>query len=366
MIFMRNVLRAPARSLLTVLGVAAGVALFVAVRAITIDIRAQVAAVADAYGLEVVLYEKRANSPFTSRISAEQMADLQAHFGAALSPLVLGTHNEQWSSYALVIGVTQEFLRRIPLVSGAPYAEGSGEMIVGEVAARQLGVVPGQTLTLDGGPVRIAGVFRTGSRLLDGGLMMEIRQAQAVLTQEGAEPRYSLAVLTTADEASTARVIEEINRSYPAYKAIPGTEFAGAMRLMRVVDAFVRTLAVIALVGTCLVVMNTLLMAIGERTREIGILMTVGWTPLMVLRMFLAESTVLCLVGAGLGNVFALLLLRVVNSIESIGFGWIPIRFPFWLTGSSFVVALTVALVSLAWPAVVLYRVQPLSALRHE
>jgi putative ABC transport system permease protein len=366
MIFVRNVLRAPARSLLTVLGVASGVALFVAVRAITIDIRAQVSAVADAYGLEVVLYERRANSPFTSRISAAQMSELQARFGSALSPMVLGTHNEPWSSYALVIGVTQEFLRRIPLVAGAPYAEGSGEMIIGEVAARQLGVEPDQTLSLDGRPVRIAGIFRTGSRLLDGGLMMDIPQAQAVLTQQGAEPQYSLAVIRTVDEASTRRLIDEVDRSYPAFKAIPGSEFAGAMRLMHVVDAFVRTLAAIALVGTCLVVMNTLLMAIGERTREIGILMTVGWTPPMVLRMFLAESVALCVVGAGLGNVLALLLLRVVNSIESIGFGWIPIRFPLSLTGTSFVVALSVAVLSLAWPAVVLYRVQPLSALRHE
>ena len=138
------------------------------------------------------------------------------------------------------------------------------------------------------------------------------------------------------------------------------------MRLMRVVDAFVKTLSVVALVGTCLVVINTLLMAIGERTREIGILMTVGWTPWLVLRMFLAESVVLCVAGAGLGNVFALLLLRVVNSIESIGFGWIPIRYPMSLALVSFAMALSVAVVSMAWPAIILYRVQPLSALRQE
>ena len=138
------------------------------------------------------------------------------------------------------------------------------------------------------------------------------------------------------------------------------------MRLMRVVDAFTRTLAVVALVGTCLVVINTLLMAIGERTREIGILMTVGWTPWLVLRMFLAESVVLCVAGAGLGNVFALLLLRVVNSIESIGFGWIPIRYSLSLTMESFAMALIVAVISLVWPAIILFRVQPLAALRQE
>ena len=63
---------------------------------------------------------------------------------------------------------------------------------------------------------------------------------------------------------------------------------------------------------------------------------------------------------------FALGLLRVVNSLESVGFGWIPIRFPLSLTATSLLMALSVAVVSLLWPALVLYRMQPLTALRHE
>ena len=49
MIFLRNVQRAPARSVLTALGVAAGIALFVAISAITRDVHEQVAAAASAY-----------------------------------------------------------------------------------------------------------------------------------------------------------------------------------------------------------------------------------------------------------------------------------------------------------------------------
>jgi putative ABC transport system permease protein len=366
MIFMRNVLRAPARSLMTALGVAAGVALFVAITAITLDVREQVASAASAYNLEVVVYERRATSPFSSRISPAQMRALETRFGSSLSPLVIGTRNEKWNAYALVIGVTADFRKRVPLTSGAPYEDGSGEAMIGEVAAQKLGVHEGQSVTVDGRDVRLSGVFRTGSRLLDGGLMTDIAHAQRMLTRDGAEQQYSLAVLRAGSQDSATRLIAEVNRDYPSFRAIPGTEFTGALRLMRVVDAFVKTLSVIALVGTCIVVSNTLLMAIAERTREIGILMTVGWTPWLVLRMLFAESLVLCTVGAALGNVFALVLLRVVNGLDSVGFGWIPIRFPLSLTGASFAMALSVAFISLVWPALILYRVQPLAALRHD
>lgn len=366
MIFLRNVQRAPARSVLTALGVAAGVALFVAIRAITLDVHAQVAAAASAYHLEVVVYERRATSPFSSRISPEQMAVLQSRYGSALAPLVLGTRNEAWNPYALVIGVTPEFLRRIPLTAGMPYENGSGEAVLGEVAATRMGVRAGQSLRTDGRDVRIAGIYRTGSRMLDGGLMTDIGSAQRMLTREGAERQYSLAVLRAGTPAEAGALIREVERDYPAFRAIPGTEFAGALRLLRVVDAFVRTLSVLAVIGTVLVVSNTLLMAIAERTRELGILMTIGWTPWLVLRMLLAESALLCVAGAAAGNLLALGLLRAVNGIESIGFGWIPIRFPLSLTAASFVMALGVAGLALAWPAVIVYRLQPLTAVRHE
>lgn len=366
MIFVRNVLRAPARSVMTALGVSAGTALFVAVSAITTDVRQQVAAAAAQYGLEVVVYERRATSPFSSRISSETMAVLQGRFGPELTPLAIGTRNEPWNPYVFILGVPEAFQRRVPLTSGSPFAPGSGAVVVGEVAAAQLGIREGSAVEVDGSRLPVAGVYRTGSRVLDGGFMMDLRQAQGILTPEGSEPQYSLAVLRTGGENETRRLIEAINADYPALRAIPGTEFAGAMRLMRVVDAFVKTLAVIALVGTCLVVANTLLMALAERTREIGILMTVGWTPWMVLRMLLAEGVVLCLLGAALGNGFALVLLRVINGIESIGYGWIPVRFSLPLAGASVAMALAVAVVALAWPAVILYRVQPLAALRHE
>lgn len=366
MISLRNVLRAPARSFMTALGVAAGVALLVAVTAITIDVRQQVGGTITNYSMEVAVYERRATSAFSSRMSPAQMEELQTRYGASLSPLVIGTHNEPWSAYALVLGVPPDLRRRIALTAGAPLEEGSGEAMIGEVAARRLELRPGQHLSIDGRQVRISGIFRTGSRLFDGAVMLDIPHAQRVLAREGAEVQYTMALLRGDDRTAAADLIKDINQRYPSLKAIPGTEFAGALRLLRVVDAFVRTLAVVAMVGTILVVTNTFLMAIAQRTREIGILMAVGWTPWLVLRMLFAESLVLCVTGAALGNLFALILLRVVNSLDSIGFGWIPIRYPLSVTGGSLLMAVSVALVALAWPAVILYRLQPLAALRHE
>jgi ABC-type antimicrobial peptide transport system permease subunit len=264
------------------------------------------------------------------------------------------------------MGVPPEFQRRIPLTAGLPAAAGSAEALLGEIAAQKLSLGPGDSLQLDGRALRISGIFRTGSRLFDGGLMIDIPTAQRILARNEADPYYTLGLLSVRRQGAIAAEIESLNQSFPSLKAIPGTEFAGSLRLMRVVHAFVSTISVIAFLGTFLVVSNTLLMAISERTREIGILMAVGWTPMLVLRMLLAESMALCLAGALLGNLLALGLLRLLNQLESVGFGWIPVRFSPDLSAASLAMALMVALLALAWPAFVVFRMQPLAALRHE
>jgi putative ABC transport system permease protein len=373
MIFLRNVLRAPARSLMTALGVAAGVGLWLAISAITIDLHQQISGVASAYTLEVVVYERRATSPMSSRISVPQMAALQRRHGDLLIPMVMGTSNERWNAYALVIGVPESFAQRIPLVSGGPGGQAGpganpaeGSVMIGELAAQKLGLATGQTIRIDGRDWPIRATYRSGSRMLDGGVMTSVALAQRLLTREGAEPQYTLALLRAPNAEAARALIDRVQRDDPALRAIAGTEFAGSLRLMRVVDAFITTISVVALVGTALVLTNTLLMAISERTRELGILMTIGWRPVLVLRMLLAESLLLCTLGVGLGNLFALWLLRVVNGLESVGFGWIPLGYPWSLAGASLGLAAAIALLAMAWPAVVVWRLQPLTALRHE
>jgi len=366
MIFLRNLLRAPLRSWMTVLGISAGVALYAAVSAITLDLRQQIAGAIDAYRYDVVLYERRAPSPFSSRLTQPQVQALAAEFGEALAPLVIGTLNEKWNPYALVMGVEPAFAGRMALVAGRRAEPGQGEALLGELGAQRMGLQPGASLVLAGQAYRVSGIFRTGSRMFDGGVMLEAAEAQRLFAAPGSPGHYTMALLQAGSRSGAAELIAGIERRHPALRAIPASEFAGALRLFRVVDAFVATIAVVALIGTLLVVGNTLLMAVAERTREIGILMAVGWTPWLVLRMLLAESLVLCLAGAALGIGLGLALLHAVNGMESVGYGWIPLRLPLPLVGSAFALTAAVALLALAWPAVVLWRMQPLEALRHE
>ena len=108
-------------------------------------------------------------------------------------------------------------------------------------------------------------------------------------------------------------------------------------------------------------IMNIMLVSVTERTREIGLRMSVGAEPGDILRQFLSESVVLCLLGGGGG----ILLGR--------GFSWLVGAILKWPTAPSLgavilavVVSATVGIVFGYYPAWKASRLDPIEALRYE
>jgi putative ABC transport system permease protein len=107
-------------------------------------------------------------------------------------------------------------------------------------------------------------------------------------------------------------------------------------------------------------------MAVGERTREIGILRAVGWSKARIVRSLVVESLVLCLLSGLLGNLLALLFLRALEGTGSTGFGWVPVVVPLRVFWASLSISGIVGLASALYPAGVCAALSPAQALRHE
>jgi putative ABC transport system permease protein len=108
-------------------------------------------------------------------------------------------------------------------------------------------------------------------------------------------------------------------------------------------------------------IMNIMLVTVTERTREIGIRKAVGATRGNVLRQFLVESVIMCLlggiVGIALGVGTAGLLSRLAGWQTAVTFESLALAFGF---------SATVGLVFGLWPARRAARMDPIEALRHE
>lgn len=348
---------------MTLLGAAVGIAIYVAITAITTNLTHETRQVIDEYNTDITVQGKGAPSPIHSRIRRADIAGLKSMFGERVEPLVVGALRESWNSYAMILGIPASLAPRFGIVEGHPPTPAGRDIMVGTILAQQLKLKAGDSLPLGDESAHVAGVFSMSNQLVDGAIVADLVEAQRLLGNDG---QINIALVRVRNKGEVQQVIQEINRTFPRLAAHSTADFVGNIRMFKTIETFTAAVAIISFIGSCLVVTNTLLMAVSERTREVGILMAVGWRPWLIIRMLLAESLTLCVCGAAVGNGMALLILKLLNNSKSVGFGWIPVSVSATTCAASFGICVLLALIALLWPAVILYRLSPVEALRHE
>jgi putative ABC transport system permease protein len=146
----------------------------------------------------------------------------------------------------------------------------------------------------------------------------------------------------------------------------------GAKRAFIILDIVLSLIGSIALAVSSLGIMNTMVMSILERTREIGIMKAIGGSDGDIRRIFLIEASVIGFFGGLAGVVLGWLVGRIINLGANIYIeqqGGTPgnlFSLPFWLIGGAIGFSIVVSLLAGSYPAGRAARLDPIQALRHD
>jgi putative ABC transport system permease protein len=180
-------------------------------------------------------------------------------------------------------------------------------------------------------------------------------------------------IVRTADPTDMERAMgeaEAIMRSRRALKPWQGNTFAfqtaeGALgtwhKISKILFLALPGLVAISLVVGGIVIMNIMLMAVSERTREIGIRKALGARRRDILAQFVVESATLSAAGALLGIGFGLALAFVVKSLTPLPAAVAP-----WSVLAGMALGISVGVVAGVYPASRASRLDPIVALRAE
>lgn len=117
----------------------------------------------------------------------------------------------------------------------------------------------------------------------------------------------------------------------------------------------------ITLIGAAIGLMNIMLVAVSERTREVGLIKAIGGKRVNIRQQFLFESTIISLLGAFFGIVLGVLVGNLFALFLGTGF-----VVPWMWVIAGIVICTGVGLLAGLWPAVKASKLNPITALRYE
>jgi putative ABC transport system permease protein len=187
----------------------------------------------------------------------------------------------------------------------------------------------------------------------------------------GSQKTYQSLTVRVANPSDVERVEGAIkDMGFSAFSLVDAT------RNLRVVfavfDLLLGIFGSLALIVASLGIINTLVMAILERRREIGVLKALGAADRDIRRLFFAEAGVMGLLGGICGVAFGWLIGRALNLGTNIYLARLSLPsttislVPWWMVGSAIVFAVVVSLAAGIYPASRAAKLNPIEALRYE
>jgi len=192
-------------------------------------------------------------------------------------------------------------------------------------------------------------------------LFISLKTAQEMTGQTGKASLFFIK-LTDPDRVQTA--IAEIKGLLEGYGVIPLREYARLMmsNSMPALDAFISSVVFIALCIGVLVIFLSMYTTITERTREIGILRSLGASKTFIVTLIFEESAAVCSAGALIGIGSSFLIARIIMAV----FPTLTILItPDWIT-RAVIFALLSGIIGSLYPSLKAAKQDPVEALAYE
>jgi putative ABC transport system permease protein len=387
-IILTNLRRRLTRTLLTAAGIAVGIATVVALLSFTQGLRESAASFVHLGGSELGVFQAGVSDPTTSLLPETTVRRLRRLPAVAdATPLLLIVEGVPQDPAAVVFGARADgfFSRQLVIVRGsrpagaarpggpagpaggargtgarAGGAAASGYALVGDRLAARAKLSPGAALTIRGRRLTVAGIYHSGILFEDSGAVLSLASAQRLVGRAGEATNVIVRLSPGTRAGAAARAIE---------RALPGTQvITDAQQALRagangtLIAKAILVIVAIAIIVGVIGVANTMAMAIAERRTELGLLSTIGWSPLRVAALIFGEGVAVSVLGAAAG-----LLLGVIGASElvrALGVSaYVSPSVTAWGLGRGLLVGIAIGMLGGIYPAWRVTRMTPLRAL---
>ncbi len=365
----KNLWRRRTRSLLTIVGVALAIAAAVSLVGVAVGFERSYLDIYKGRGVDLVVQRSGRSEQLNSGLDESLGDSMRALPGVkqVIGGIVDVVSFQQYDlMYVIVNGWAADvpLFDDLKLLSGRRLRAGErGNVMLGKVLAANLGKDVGDTVDLFGRDFNVVGVYESFNVYDNGAVIMLLDELQLLTDRPHQVTGFTVQADRESGNVDLNDLRKRIEELHPGISALPTTEFIANVNQIKMARATSWVTSTIALVLGAIGVLNTMIMSVYERRREIGILRAVGWRPLRVVRMVLGESLFLTLGGAVVGSLAGVAITRFFSHLP-VTSGIIQGNIAPEVIAQGFAIALGMGLAGALYPAYWSTRLRPVEALR--
>jgi putative ABC transport system permease protein len=235
--------------------------------------------------------------------------------------------------------------------------------VVGSKAAADLGLSVGDTVNVSlYAPIAVPviKILPVSGGRDDTFVFLPLDDAQLVLGLQG---KLAAVLVRTVDVSRVSETRTQLGHMAGVQAIPPNEVFDTLVGILATVRQTMILIAGIAIAVGVFTTMNTMIMSVQERRRDIGLLRAVGATRREVFNLFLTESIVVSAIGGVVGLGIGYLATLMLPRASGMGLD-APPQYSLAFVGICLLVAIAVGAVSAVYPAMMAARIQPIRALR--
>jgi putative ABC transport system permease protein len=368
----KNLLRRRTRSLLTIVGLAVAIGAVVALVGVANGFKDSFMKVYLSRGVDIVVTRAGGQERQTSGLPlslADKIAQVEGVDQVVGGLVDVLTFREENVMGAVVNGwpVDSPLFARLKFVEQGSRKFDQDEknvVMMGRVLAANLGKKVGDEIELYGAEkFKIVAIYESPIVFENGGMVAPLGELGRMMNRPDEVTGYTIVAKHPIDEAGITAIAKRVAAIAPDIEATPALKFVESVSQIKMASAVAWVTSAIAVIIGAIGMLNTMIMSVFERTKEIGTLRAIGWKKSRIIQMVLGESLVLSIVGAFVGSACGLALVKFLSKLPNAA-SVVEGKVAPAVIVQGFAVAIIVGLAGAIYPALWSANLLPTEALR--
>ena len=243
--------------------------------------------------------------------------------------------------------------------------EDSDKVLIGQTVSRKLNVKTGDSIIMLNKIFIVDGILAPAGTMNNSVVIFHLKTLQKLINKNKKVTEFHIQLNQPDDLTKVEEIQSELNKTFPKIIFIQTKEVGEKNDILIIFKNITWTTSLISLIVALFFILNTLLMSVSERTKEIGILNALGWSRNKIIIMIITEGIIIVSIATVLGYILGVISLKWLVRLPRLN-GFFEPEVSDYMFFEILLVTLFLGIIGSLYPALKAVSLNPVDALNQE